>query len=235
MLTAGGDSNIRIYQGLEMVKIISFDMDGTLISPEFTDWVWSHGIPTLYAEKSGIPFEVSKAFVEGEYRKVGEGAIEWYDIKYWFRFFQLGTHWQNLMERYVDKIIVYPDVDHVLARLKDRFPLILTSNAGREFIDIELKATGLAIYFDHIFSATSDFGEVKKTISFYQRICQILGANPREIVHVGDHTEFDYLVPRKLGICTYYLDRSGRQKGDFVIHDLTELEKRLLPINEEED
>jgi phosphoserine phosphatase len=61
-------------------KIISFDMDGTLIAPEFTDWVWSHGIPTLYAEKFGTPFEAAKAFVEGEYRKVGEGATEWYDI-----------------------------------------------------------------------------------------------------------------------------------------------------------
>ncbi len=210
-----------------MPKFISFDMDGTLIDPEFTDWVWSHGIPTLYAEKFGIPFEAAKAFVEGEYRKVGEGVIEWYDIKYWFRFFQLEMHWQVLMERYVDKIHVYPDVNHTLDRLKDKFSLILTSNAGREFIDVELKATGLGKYFEQIFSATSDFCEVKKTIGFYHRICQILGTNPHEIVHVGDHYEFDYLVPRKLGIHAFYLDRSGGQRGDFVLWDLKELEKRL--------
>jgi HAD superfamily hydrolase (TIGR01549 family) len=210
-----------------MLKFISFDMDGTLIASEFTDWVWGQGIPTLYAEKTGLPFEAAKVFVEGEYRKVGEGAIEWYDIKYWFRFFQLEMHWQVLMERYVDKINIYPDVNHILDRLKNKFSLILTSNAGREFIDIELKATGLGKYFNQIFSATSDFGEVKKTIDFYQRICQILGANPDEIVHVGDHYEFDYLVPRKLGIHAFYLDRSGQQKGDFVISDLRDLEKRL--------
>ena len=34
---------------VEMVKFVSFDMDGTLIGPEFTDWVWGHGIPALYA------------------------------------------------------------------------------------------------------------------------------------------------------------------------------------------
>jgi HAD superfamily hydrolase (TIGR01549 family) len=218
-----------------MPKYISFDMDGTLIDPEFTDWVWGHGIPTLYAEKKGISFEESKAYVEGEYRKVGEKAIEWYDIKYWFRFFQLGMHWQNLMERYVDKINVYPDVNPILARLKERFSLVLTSNAGREFIDIELKATGLGMYFDRIFSATSDFGAVKKTIDFYHRICQILGANPFEIVHVGDHYEFDYLIPRKLGIRAFCLDRSGVRKEDFVIGDLRNLEKRLLPEVKEED
>ncbi len=211
-----------------MPKFISFDMDGTLIDPEFTDWVWSHGIPTLYAQKSGIPFEEAKAFVEEEDRKVGEGTVEWYDIKYWFRFFALKVDWRALMEQYVDKIKVYPDVAYVLDRCKEMFPLILTSNAGREFIDIEMEATGLGRYFDRIFSATSDFGDVKKTARFYHRICEILGANPHEIVHVGDHFEFDYLVPRTLGIHAFYLDRSGGKRGDFVLCDLKELEKKLL-------
>ena len=218
-----------------MAQIISFDMDGTLIDSKFTDWVWSHGIPTLYAEKFGIHFEAAKAFVEGEYRKVGEEAIEWYDIKYWFRFFQLEMHWQILMERYIDKIKVYPDVNHILERLKNKFSLILTSNAGREFIDIEMEATGLGRYFDRIFSATSDFGDVKKTVGFYRRICEILGANPHEIVHVGDHYEFDYLVPRKLGIHAFYLDRSAGQRGDFILWNLRELEKRLPTKWREED
>jgi putative hydrolase of the HAD superfamily len=211
-----------------MARYISFDMDGTLIDPIFTDYVWGQGIPTLYAEKVGLPFEAAKAFVEKEYRKVGEGAIEWYDIKYWFRFFQLEQSWKVLMKQFVDKINVYPDVNHILERLKDKFQLILTSNAGREFIEIELEATGLGKYFDQIFSATSDFREVKKTIEFYQRICQILGVSPQEIVHIGDHYEFDYLVPRRLGIRAFYLDRSGEQKGVFILQDLRDLEKRVL-------
>jgi putative hydrolase of the HAD superfamily len=211
-----------------MPQFISFDMDGTLIDPIFTDYVWGQGIPTLYAEKVGLPFEAAKAFIEKEYRKVGEGAIEWYDIKYWFRFFQLEQSWKVLMKQFVDKINVYPDVNHILERLKDKFQLILTSNAGREFIEIELEATGLGKYFDQIFSATSDFREVKKTIEFYQRICQILGVSPQEIVHIGDHYEFDYLVPRRLGIRAFYLDRSGKRRGEFILQDLRDLEKRVL-------
>jgi len=214
-----------------MPKIISFDMDGTLVDPEFTDWVWGHGIPTLYAEKTGLSFEAAKAFVEKEYLKVGEGAIGWYDIKYWFQFFQLEESWKVLMERYTDKINIYPDVNHILERLRNRFQLVLTSNAGREFIDVEMEATGLRGYFDQIFSATSDFQEVKKTVGFYQRICQILGVRPQEIVHVGDHYEFDYLVPRSLGIHAFYLDRSGEQRGDFILQDLRDLEKRLVDLS----
>jgi len=210
-----------------MPKVISFDMDGTLVNTEFTDWVWLHGIPKLYADKTKLPFEEAKHLVVEEYLKVGEGAMEWYDIKYWFQFFQLQQSWKDLMHQYVDKISVYPDVHYILDRLKGEFPIILTSNAGREFIQVEMEATGLWGYFDRIFSATSDFGEVKKTVGFYRRICQILGADPQEIVHVGDHYEFDYLVPRTLGIHAYYLDRTGEKNGEFVLQDLRELEETL--------
>jgi len=213
-----------------MLKIISFDMDGTLVDPGFTDWVWSHGIPTLYAEKVGVPFEEAKAFVVNEYMKVGEGAVEWYDIKYWFRLFQLDEGWKVLMKRYADKINIYPDIRHILKRLKDDFLLVLTSNAGREFIEMEMETTGLGRYFDRIFSATSDFSEVKKIKGFYQRICQILGTRPQEIVHVGDHYEFDYVVPRSLGIQAFYLNRSGAQEGEFILSNLRDLEKRLLTV-----
>jgi HAD superfamily hydrolase (TIGR01549 family) len=214
----------------EMPKIISFDMDGTLVDAEFTDWVWGHGIPTLYAKKVGVSFEEAKTLVTQEYLKVGEGAIEWYDIKYWFRFFQLGESWKAVMERYADKIRVYPDVNRLLQRLEGRFPLILTSNAGREFIDLEMEVTGLGGYFHRVFSATTDFGEVKKTVGFYQRICQILETRPQEIVHVGDHYEFDYLVPRSLGIRAFYLDRSGKRSGDSVIPELRDLEERFSMV-----
>jgi len=213
-----------------MLKIISFDMDGTLVDAEFTDWVWSHGIPKLYAQKAGLSFEKAKAFVTQEYRKVGEGAIEWYDIKYWFRFFELEESWKVVMEQYTDKIKVYPDVDQILERLQGRFPLVLTSNAGREFIDIEMEATGLGSYFYRIFSATSDFGQVKKTADFYRRICQVLEAKPQEIVHVGDHYDFDYLVPRSLGMHAFYLNRLGEQKDGSVISDLRDLEERLSTV-----
>ena len=119
-----------------MIRYVSFDMDGTLIAPEFTDWVWNYGIPRLYAEKTGLSYDSAKTYVEGEYRKVGEKALEWYDIKYWFRFLGLNEGWRPLMERFAAKISVYSDVTNALERLKGRFRLVLTSNAGREFIEL---------------------------------------------------------------------------------------------------
>jgi len=215
-----------------MARFISFDMDGTLVDSVFTDFVWGQGIPSLYGGEVGLPFEAAKAFVVKEYEKVGEGAVEWYDIKYWFRLFQLKQSWKDLMNQFADKIKVYHDVNHILDRIKERFPLILNSNAGREFIEIEMEATGLDKYFDQIFSATSDFRVVKKTAEFYHQVCHILNVVPREITHVGDHYDFDYLVPRRLWIQAYYLDRSGERTGEFILSDLRDLKERLLTCSD---
>jgi putative hydrolase of the HAD superfamily len=68
---------------------------------------------------------------------------------------------------------------------------------------------------------------VKKTAEFYQQVCDILSVDPQEIVHVGDHYDFDYLVPRRIGIRAFHLDRSGERMGEFVLKDLSELGKRI--------
>ncbi len=210
-----------------MTQFISFDMDGTLVDAEFTDWVWGHGIPSRYSERSGLPFDEAKAFIDQEHQKVGEGAIEWYDIQHWIRLLDLEIDWRVLMGQFVHTIKVYPDVKEVLDRLKGKFPRTLTSNAGRECIELEMESTGLRSYFFKIFSATSDFKLVKKTEAFYRQICRSLGVAPEEILHVGDHYEFDYLVPRSIGIQAFFLDRSGQRQGEFILSDLSQMEHHV--------
>jgi len=211
----------------EGIKVISFDLDGTLVESEFNEWVWGVGIPQLFAEKRRIPFEEAKEIVEGEYRKVGDGSLEWYDIKYWFNFFQLNASWKSLLNRFSHKIRTYPGVSRVLQDLSSRYRVIIISNAAREFIDMEVEVAELRRYFSKIYSATSDFGQIKKTAQFYGHICRLLRISPQEMVHVGDHWEFDYLVPKGLGIEALHIDRSWTRKGDDVIRDLAEVGERL--------
>jgi FMN phosphatase YigB (HAD superfamily) len=136
----------------EGIKVISFDLDGTLVGPEFNEWVWGVGIPQLFAEKRGIPFDEAKELVEGEYRRVGDGSLEWYDIKYWFNFFQLDGNWKPLLNRFSQRIKIYPEVLKVLKDLSCHYRLIIISNAAREFIDIEVEVAELRGYFSRIFS-----------------------------------------------------------------------------------
>jgi len=209
------------------IKVISFDLDGTLVEQEFNEMVWGVGIPQLFAEKRGISFDEAKKIVQAEYGKVGDGALEWYDINYWFRFFQLDGNWKSLLNRFSHTIKTYPEVPKVLQGLSSHYRVIMISNAAREFIDIEVEVAELRRYFSRIFSATSDFGQIKKTTQFYGHICQLLRISPREMVHVGDHWEFDYLAPNGLGIRALHIDRSWSRGGDDVIRSLEEVGQRL--------
>jgi HAD superfamily hydrolase (TIGR01549 family) len=206
---------------------ISFDLDGTLVDLAFTDLVWHEGIPELYAHKAGMSLYEAREQVLQEYRRVGDGALEWYDIAYWFRCLELPGGWETLLERYASAVCVYAEVHDVLRMLRKDYSLIVLSNGAREFIEVEMREGGLTGYFDLVVSATSDFGLVKKSPEFYQRICDLLGVRPQRLIHVGDHWEFDYQTPRGVGIAAFHLNRGGDRSGPDVIRDLRQLPKVL--------
>jgi HAD superfamily hydrolase (TIGR01549 family) len=206
---------------------LSFDLDGTLVELAFTELVWHHGIPSLYARKTGLDEEQAQAHVLEEYRKVGDGALEWYDLGYWFRFFGLPGTGEDLLKQYASAVRVYPEVHEVLAMLRKHFTLIILSNAAQAFIEVEMREGALMSYFAHVFSATSDFRLVKKSPAFYRMICERLHIDPRHLTHVGDHREFDYQIPRSLGITAWHLDRKGKQGGPDVLTDLSLLPRTL--------
>lgn len=218
---------IRVSTTETARQYLSFDLDGTLVGLDFTDLVWHQGIPALYARRAGMDLVQAQELVLREYQRVGDGALEWYDIAYWFGYFDLSGGWQDLLEQYAAQVRVYPEVHETLSRLRERYSLIVLSNAAREFIDIEMDRGGLAEYFDLIVSATSDFGLVKKSPEFYRRICELLGIGPQELTHIGDHWEFDYQIPRELGVAAFYLNRGRDRSGPDIIHDLSTVPEAL--------
>ena len=131
------------------------------------------------------------------------------------------------MGRFRSLIATYPEVEEVLSCLNKTHQLIITSNAAREFLNTEIEETTLSPYFDHIFSATSDFKEVKKTEAFYMKICSTLNVTQSQIIHIGDHYDFDYRVPQQLGMTSYYLDRTGEKEGPHTVNNLKEFITRL--------
>ena len=204
-------------------ELISFDLDSTLVDPTYTTFVWEICIPRLYAGKYNTSLSEATSIVKAEYERIGDSALEWYDIKYWFEYFKLPDRWENLLEEHRDKIRAFPEVKEVLEDLVQHYDLIVTSNAAREFVEVEIREAEIEDYFVRIFSATSDFRKVKKTPQFYEKICKFMGTSPSNAVHVGDHYEFDYVVPKSLGMEAYYLDRDGRRpKDSYTVKDLRE-------------
>jgi putative hydrolase of the HAD superfamily len=210
------------------IKVISFDLDGTITDICFVDSVWLEGIPRLYSLKKRISFEDAKKTVKREYDKVGRERLEWYNLHHWIKKFGLNVSPRELLTSFEHRIRIFPEVPTVLDELKHRgFRLVIVTNARREFVDVELGKVGIENCFERVFSSTSDFGLVKKTIDLYQRVCSMLEIFPQEMIHVGDDRNFDFNVPRRLGILAFHLDRTGKHKGNFVIHSLEELNEKL--------
>lgn len=217
-----------MYQQIPMIKIISFDFDGTIAKHTFADAFWLEGVPALYAKQQHLDVETAKKHLFEEYEKIGDNRIEWYDPGYWFDRFKLQTDWKKMLLSYRNNVEIYPEVPSVLKRLAKQYHLIISSNAKKEFIDVQLRQGKLTSYFDNVFSATSDFHTVKKVTDFYAMICHKLNISPREMIHIGDHEEFDYLSPQKIGITSYYLDRKKQVRGRHIVSDLKQFEQEIL-------
>jgi HAD superfamily hydrolase (TIGR01549 family) len=207
------------------IKIISFDVEGTLVTTDFSYAIWFEAIPKMYSDKHGITFEQAKMAIISEYEKIGDQRAEWYDIKYWFHKFDLGNY-ELAMEEYQNKVQYYPEVIDTLSLLRKKYILTIASGSPREFLHHLLR--DIKPYFHRTFSSISDYKQIK-TSDFYQKMCQELKAEPQQILHIGDNWQFDFVAAKETGIQALYLDRKERNNHPGSLADLTQL-KSLLPL-----
>ena len=208
---------------MNQIKIVSFDVEGTLVSHEFSEVLWHEAIPLRYAQKYGIDTDQARKITTEEFEKVGDQRMEWYDAGYWFKRFQLGNP-EPVIRSCLDKISYYPEVAEVLSSLAAHFELIVASGVPLYLLAYLLK--DVERYFTRVFSATSQYNQLK-TPYFYSRICQTMDVEPDRIVHVGDSWNSDFLNPSEVGINAFYLDRAGGNSVDSLV-DLTQLESIVL-------
>ena len=208
-----------------MLKVVSFDVVGTLLDSSFEDYIWNTTIPQLYARKRGINFEEAKELALREYNNIGNKDIRWYLPSYWFKYFNLDEDPIGVFRSQTNKVKFYPETQSVVKKLGQKYELIIVSGTTREIIEIMIEK--VRHYFKHIFSPISDRNEIKKKPQMYEMICKTIETEPNKIAHVGDDWYSDFISPRKIGIKSFHLDRTGKKSGKFVIRDLNELEDRL--------
>ncbi len=213
------------------IRVISFDLDGTITETSFADSVWLEGIPRLCASKNRVSLETAKRKVQSEYDKVGKQRLEWYDLSYWIKKFNLKASTDELLRAFEDRVRIFPDAQEAIKKLAQRgVKLIIVTNARREFLDAELSKLEVRGHFDYVFSSTSDFGLTKMETLVYEKVRDALGVSFREMVHVGDDPCFDCEVPKSLGISAFYLDRTGKHEGKSVVHSLIELDQKIYSL-----
>ena len=208
---------------MKPIKVVSFDVEGTLVSHEFSEVLWHEAIPAKYAQKYGISTEEARKTTTEEFEKIGFQGMEWYDAGYWCRRFQLGDP-EPIIQSCVDKISYYPEVSEVLSSLTGHFELTIASGVPLYLLAYILK--DVEHYFTRVFSATSQYKQLK-TPYFYSQVCKTMDVEPAQIVHVGDNWNTDFLNPREVGINAYYLDRLKDDSGDSLA-DLGQLVSIVL-------
>ncbi|MBE0431025.1 MAG: HAD family hydrolase [Dehalococcoidia bacterium] len=208
---------------MKQLEVISFDAEGTLVTPDFSEAIWHEAIPALYARKTGLDTFRAKQLIYKEYDAVGNQRLEWYDIEYWFAHLGLGCS-QPVIESCRDRVGHYPEVNDVLSSLTGEYKLIVASGTPLEFLYFLLG--DIRHYFARVFSSISHFRQLKSP-EFYLRLCDEMGVDPSQVVHVGDSWQFDCLNARAAGIRAFYLDRSGDNHEGSLSH-LAEL-KDVLP------
>ena len=209
---------------MDEVKVISFDAEGTLVTTDFSYAVWFEAIPACYADRYGVDFELARKTVEGEYRKVGDQRLEWYDVRYWFNKLDLGTP-DQVMDRCEAKACYYPEVKEVLTSLSGRYKLVVASGSTRYFLRYLLR--DIESYFASIFSSLTDYKRLK-TPEFYLKMCQALGVKPSQVVHIGDNWQFDFVSPSEVGIKAFYLDRKRQISNQNSVANLLQFKVQLI-------
>jgi HAD superfamily hydrolase (TIGR01549 family) len=204
------------------VRVVSFDVEGTLVTPDFSYAVWFEAIPLRYAEKNGISLEQARKAVEEEYRKVGDQRLEWYDVRYWFDKLGLGTP-VPMMQRCENQVRYYPEVKEVLVSLSEKYKLVVASGSTRDFLHHLLQ--DIEPYFSEIYSSITDYRQLK-TSEFYLKMCQAMRVEPEQVVHIGDNWQFDFMAPSEIGIQAFYLDR--KQQTENSVANLLQLKVYLI-------
>ncbi len=199
---------------------LSFDLDGTLTDLAFVDGVWTEGLPALVADSFGIGREEAVRLCMDAYRSEGDASIKWYQLHHWLDHFGLGhVDGEDLISGFIPRIRAFDDGLRAVRSLRDLgYPLVLFSNAPRQFLDKEVEHCGLEAFFDRTISLPDDWGTVKSHADAFVRLSELMGTR---VVHVGDHVRFDYEVPRSAGLLAYHL---WRGRGPRLEDSLTSLD-----------
>jgi len=206
------------------IELVSFDAEGTLVTPDFSETIWHEAIPALYARKKALDLAQAKKCITEEYNKIGVHRLEWYDIEYWLSCLDLGSS-EPVIQSCLSKISYYPEITEVLSSLASEYKLIVASGTPLELLHCLLR--DVKPYFVRIFSSISHFKQVKSP-DFYTSICEEMGVRPSQVIHVGDNWQFDFLNARQAGLNAFYIDRSGENHQE-CLSDLTQLQHFLMP------
>ena len=169
---------------LENCDTLMLDMDGTVLDLAFDNYVWQELVPQKYAERSGISNDDARNYLYPKYRSA-HGKLDWYCVDHWRE--QTGLDILAIHRDVSERIGYLPGARRFLETVSKRnVRLLLVTNAHRDTLAIKTEVTGVADFFDHIYTS-HDVGHAKEDQPFWQALHDAESFDPGRTLFVDDN------------------------------------------------
>ena len=169
---------------LENCDTLMLDMDGTVLDLAFDNYVWLELMPQKYAEQTGISHDEAREFLYSQARSV-QGKLDWYCVDHWGE--KLGLDIMEIHRSVDDRIGYLPGARKFLETVSERnIRLLLVTNSHRDTLAIKSEVTGVADFFDHIYTS-HDIGHAKEHQPFWQALQDAESFDPGRTLFIDDN------------------------------------------------
>ena len=143
------------------------DMDGTVLDLAYDNYVWKELVPQHYARNSGISVDDARSRLFAKYEAI-QGDIQWYCLDHWSE--RLGLDVLELHRGVNHRIGYLPGAQGFLQALREhKVRVLLVTNSHPDTLALKDEATGLAAYFDEIYTS-HQFGFAKERQEFWHAL-----------------------------------------------------------------
>lgn len=166
------------------IDTVILDMDGTVLDLHFDNRFWLDHLPSIYAERNGLPRERGLDDLLTRFA-AHQGTLNWYCTEFWSG--QVGF----------DITLLKHDLRHLIRERADAFTFLdavrasgrrlwLATNAHRASLDIKLDETGMARWFE-VMVSSHDYGHAKEEQAFWRMLREAHPFDPARALFIDDN------------------------------------------------
>ncbi|MEO0095371.1 MAG: HAD family hydrolase [candidate division WOR-3 bacterium] len=186
-----------------MLKVIIFDLDGTLYTSNEVYQKFAEAAYYTYAKLKKSTIEQAKEILER--RREEMRKERGYAVPYTLALLSFGIpieewHKENIKFFNAGDFLKKDErLANILSKLKEKYKLAVFTNNNRIQTERILKALGIEKLFDYIFTYES-FELIKPNPEVFKKIIKELKVKPEECLMVGDRYYVDLLPAKEQGM-----------------------------------